>query len=302
MNSSPRLTVTEDDRRQLFILACTFFTYLLGVGAARYITGSVHWDRFGSGLFWVLLLQLVGWAANRLYLLWQPGPGNPPPTTAQELADRKKIASFLLLVAVTALAVAVLTSLVMYRNDWLNLESGFIMAAGIILVLTLVMAPLRLFERGFGELTLAVLVCNLVPVFAFLLQSRQYSPLMGFSTFPLTMLFLAMMIAVQFEDYGRDCLYCRNRLLVKIGWEWGIRLHSGFIIAAYFLIGVAFMQGLPWRMVWPPLLTVSLAGLQVFLLNRVAAGDKPNWRLVRFAAVGTFGLCVYLLGYSLWMG
>lgn len=303
MNETPlRFTLTQDDRRQLYLLLGVIGTYLLGVGAARYLVGTVEWDRFGMGLFWVILLQLAGWAANRLYLLWQPGPQNPPPSTEEELALRKKTGSFLLLLAVAALSVAALVSITMYRSGWLSSETGLWMAAGIVLLFALVLAPVRLIERGFGELTLAVLVCNLVPIFALLLQTRQYSNLIAFSTFPLTMLFLSMLIALQLEDYGQDCLYCRNRLLVKIGWEWGIRIHSGFIIATYFLIGLAVLQGVPWRMVWPVSLTVILAGFQVFLLNRVADGQKPDWRMVKFAAVDTFALAVYMLAYSFWIG
>lgn len=302
MNSTPRLTVIDDDRLQLPVMLGVIGTYLLGAGAARYITGLVDWNRFGLGLFWVLLLQLAGWAANRLYLLWQPGPKNPPPANEEEMAFRKRTAAFFLLVAVTSISVAALVSVIMVRDGWLVFESGAWMAVGLVLVFSLVLAPVRLLERGFGELTLAVLVCNLVPIFALMLQTREYSNLIAFSTFPLTMLFLAMLIALQFEDYGQDCLNCRNRLLVKIGWEWGIRLHSVFIIAAYFLIGLAFLQGLPWRMVWPVSLTVILAGFQVFLLNRVAGGAKPDWRMVKYAAIGTVALAIYMLAYSFWIG
>jgi hypothetical protein len=59
-------------------------------------------------------------------------------------------------------------------------------------------------------------------------------------------------------------------------------------------------MGLAWRIIWPVLLTPVIAVLQVYLLNRIASGEKPAWRLYRITAAALFLVSAYFLTYSYW--
>lgn len=301
MNEPSRLSARIQNRTQWFLLLCSVMLYFLGVGVANYQGITIHWQILMVGLFWVFLIQMAISLINVFYDLSLPSPENPPPTTEKELDQRKREGYVILAISATALTVAAIVTFSLFKDGHIGGQLAFIMTVGVVIALMLVIPPIRLMNRGFGELTIAILVCNLIPVFSYLLQADEYNRLMAMSTFPLTALFLAMVLAMQFENYATDCKYCRPNLLVKLGWVWGVRFHSILILAAYFFLGIAYLQGLPWRITAPFLLTTVLAVLQIYLMNRIVSGEKPAWKLLNISAAALFLLAVYLLGYSFWM-
>lgn len=286
----------------LFIWLSSVVLYLLGISIARYLGTTVDWDVAFSGFFWIILLEFALCFLNVYFTSYLPSDQNRSPLNNTDFEKQRKEGFLLLAVAATALTVAALVTLSLLHDVSLGGQVTFLMVIGLIASLLLILPPVRLMDRGFGELTIGILVCNLIPVFAFLLQTSEYNQLVAMSTFPLTALFISLTLAVEFEHYGSDCVSCKPKLLVKLGWVWGIRVHSVMILAAYLLIGFAYIQGLPWRITMPFLLTAILAVLQIFLMNRIAAGEKPAWKLLTSSALALFVLAAYLLGYSFWVG
>jgi 1,4-dihydroxy-2-naphthoate octaprenyltransferase len=161
--------------------------------------------------------------------------------------------------------------------------------------------PIRLESSGYGELTTSILVANLVPAFALLLLTGgDLHRLLAMSTFPLTILHLAMLLALELPDYATDIKYEKNTLLVRIGWEVGMRLHNLLILVAYLVLGLAVLLGLPPAIALPAFLSLPLGILQIFQMNRIAAGAKPNWTTLTLAAVTLFSATAYLLAFSFW--
>jgi 1,4-dihydroxy-2-naphthoate octaprenyltransferase len=76
--------------------------------------------------------------------------------------------------------------------------------------------PIRLVSTGYGELTTSILVANLVPAFAFLLQYGEFHRLLGMTTVPLTLLHLAMMIAFDLRITPIDMKF--ENLPYWLGW------------------------------------------------------------------------------------
>jgi 1,4-dihydroxy-2-naphthoate octaprenyltransferase len=301
MNDRSGLSVKFLNRSQLFLFLCTALMYALGAGIAHYQGKTIDWPVLFSGAFWLFLIQLSAGYLNDYYRLDAPDPSTPPDPSQKEIDQRRREKFTLLAISATGLTVAALVTFSLLRSGVLDIQISFVMAVVVFGVFLLVIPPVRLIQTGFGELTLAILVCNIVPLVSYLLQTGDYNRLVAMSSFPLTALFLAMILAMQFEHYGTDCIYCRSNMLVKLGWQWGGRLHSTLIILAYLLIGFAYIQGLPWRIVWPLLLTIVLAVLQVFLMNRIISGEKPVWILLNISAAALFLLTAYLITYSFWM-
>lgn len=160
--------------------------------------------------------------------------------------------------------------------------------------------PVRLVELGYGELTTSFVVASLVPAFAFILQSGELHRLVAMSTFPLIALHLAMMLAFELPDYANDIKFEKLTLMVRLGWERGLTLHNYLILAAYLLIGLAMLFGFPLSVALPALLSFPLGLFQIWYLNRIAAGAKPNWNLLGFLAILVFGVTAYLLTFSFW--
>lgn len=160
--------------------------------------------------------------------------------------------------------------------------------------------PIRLESSGYGELTSSILVANLVPAYALLLQTGDLHRLLAMSTFPLTFLHLAMLLALELPDYATDIKFEKNTLLVRIGWETGMRMHNLLILGAYLVLGLAILFGLPAAIALPAFLSLPLGVLQIFQMNRIAAGMKPNWITLTLAAVTLFSVTAYLLAFSFW--
>jgi 1,4-dihydroxy-2-naphthoate octaprenyltransferase len=160
--------------------------------------------------------------------------------------------------------------------------------------------PVRLVETGYGELTTSIVVASLVPALAFILQYGELHRLVTMSTFPLIALHLAMMLAFELPDYANDLKFEKLTLMVRIGWERGMTFHNILILAAYLLIGLAMLFGFPTPVALPALLSLPLGLFQIWYINRIAAGEKPNWNFLGVLAVLVFGVTTYLLAFSFW--
>ena len=66
------------------------------------------------------------------------------------------------------------------------------------------------------------------------------------------------------------------------------------------LMGLALAFNLPISIGLPAFLTFPLALFQIWYMNRIAGGIKPNWTLLMFVATAIFGLSAYLTTFALW--
>jgi 1,4-dihydroxy-2-naphthoate octaprenyltransferase len=160
--------------------------------------------------------------------------------------------------------------------------------------------PVRLASTGYGELTTSILVANLLPALAFLLQTGELHRLLAMSTFPLTALHLAMMLAFELPDYANDLKYDKNTLMVRLGWQRGMTLHNALILCAYLLLALAVSFGLPLSIAWPSFLTLPIGLLQIWQMRRVADGAKPNWMTLTITPMVLFAAMTYLLAFAFW--
>jgi len=159
-----------------------------------------------------------------------------------------------------------------------------------------------LVDNGYGELTEAILVANLFPGLAFLLQTGELHRLLAMMTFPLLIIFLAARLALSLEHYLPNLRYGQKTMMVVLGWQRGMRLHNWLVPLGYLLFALAFTLGLPWALTWPGLLTLPLAIFEVIQINRIAAGSRPSWRLLNLTAVALLALTVYFLSLAFWTG
>jgi len=160
--------------------------------------------------------------------------------------------------------------------------------------------PISLSRTGYGELTTSILVANLVPLFAFLLQYGEFHRLIAMSTFPLTALHLAMMVEFEFPDYSSDLKFGKHTLLVRMGWEKAMHFHNTLIVSAYLLLALAGLFGLPLPIVLPAFVPLPLGLLQIWQMRRIAAGGKPNWQTITLTGVVLFISEAYLLAFAFW--
>jgi 1,4-dihydroxy-2-naphthoate octaprenyltransferase len=288
--------------RPIFLVGAAL-VYGLGAGIARYLGIQIDWGVYLLGQAWVTALQLSAHYLNEAY----DGPvdsQNPQRTLfsgGSGAVGPGKLSRNVPFVA-AAITLTITASLTVLLIQFASLSPLIVL----IMVLSFLGAvfystpPIRLVSTGYGELTTSFLVANLVPAFAFLLQYGEWHRLLGMSTFPLTALHLAMMLAFELPDYATDLKYEKLTLLVRVGWQQGMFLHNILILSGFFILALATLMGMPPAVALPAFIPLLLGLLQIWQMRRISAGGKPNWNTLTLAAVVLFGSVAYLLAYAYW--
>ena len=145
--------------------------------------------------------------------------------------------------------------------------------------------PLRLCARGLGELTTALVVTGLVPVFAYDLQAGEVAaPVLFAAALPCALQF-AMLLAIEFPDAAGDAATGKRTLVVRMGALPAARLYAVITLVAFGALPLWVMAGLPARVAAAPIVLVPIAVWQASRVARGAYGERERWGSVAFWAV-----------------
>lgn len=288
--------------RPLFLLGAALL-YALGVGIARYLGVQVVWGTYILGQVWVTLLQLFTHyineffdaPADRDHMNRTPFSGGSGVVGPGKLSPRIP-----LMAALTCLAILASTTVILISLSLLTPETYLIMGLAFVGSFFYSAPPLQLKKSGYGEITTSLMVAFLLPMYAFILQSGELHRLVAMSTFPLSALHLAMILAFEFPDYAVDLKHDSRTLLVRMGWSRTMVLHNVSILSSYLLLGIAALFGLPNFVVLAALLSLPLGVFQIWQMRRIADGSKPNWILLTLGALALFGSMAYFMALAYW--
>ena len=290
--------------RPIYLLSAALL-YVMGAGIARYLSGQINWSSFFIGLVWVILILLGFQCLNEYFepssVADEPswkltpfsggsgafGPGRLPRQVA-------------LWSGLSCLTITASLTVLMLKNLGISLVGLVILFLIILGELLYALPPVRLVSAGYGELTMSIIMVALIPAWAFLIQGHDFHRLLIMLAFPLTILHLGMLLALEFPDYASDLKQGRKPIIIRIGWQRGMLLHNILILASFVILGVAFVFGLPLRLGWPVFFVLPLGIFQIWMMNRIGDGAKPNWNLLVLVALSTFGLTTYLLTFGFW--
>ena len=277
--------------------------YTLGAGISRYLGNPMDWGLFVLGQLWVTIFQ-IGFNFLFAYFYYPISKGDPKKIFIDDPNEdnpRFIRRDLLLSVAFTAFASIAVIGLLFYWRMELSAVVFLIMGLMIILMIIYTVPPFQGKRTGYGEIIQAMLFANLFPAVAFSLQYGEIHRLVAMSTFPITLLFIAYILVNQFQSYAKDLRKNENTLLMLIGWERGMVLHNFLILISFLLFGLAMLFGISHRVVLPVFLVLPLGIFQIWYINRIASGAKPNWHLLKATAISILGLTTYLLAFSYWI-
>ena len=288
--------------RPFFLLGAAL-VYALGVGIARYLGVTIDWGLYLLGQAYVTALQLSAQYLNEYFdapgdiqnqnrTLFSGGSG--------AIGPGKLSRNTALIAAVTTLTFLASISVVLLQQAPVSPLLILVMVVSFFGALFYSTPPIRLADSGYGELTTSILVANLVPAFAFIIQFHDFHRLVMMSTFPLTALHLAMMVVFELPDYAADLRQEKQNLLIRLGWQRAMSLHNLLILSAFLLLGISIWSGLPLAIALPAFLPLPLGFLQIWQMRRIAAGARPNWTTLNLTAVVLFISMVYLLAFAFW--
>ena len=281
-------------RPLLLLLAA--LTYLLGASISAYLGKSFQNLTFLLGLGGVVLAQL---SMNLLAEAFRPH--NEPMIEGETPAQKEALRSNLLYISYAALTACAMIAFLLYINQGLNLPTFIFLLLSLVLVVLYAVPPLRLLDRGFGELALAAHMAYVIPSIGFLLQAKENHRLLIMIAIPLTALTLAYFLILNFTSFPSDQKYQRATLLRRLGWESAVPLHHSLIIFAYVIFICSPIFGYSFLLIWPAFLTLPFAILQILLLRHISLGGKPSWTLLTTTALAVFGLTAYFLTLTFWL-
>lgn len=278
-------------------LFLTALTYSLGLGIASYLGTTLRVDlQFLAGTVLVLLMAASGLltAAFR--------PVNEPLVPGQAPHERDALRRRLLAFGVGCMGVAGMLIFALRRANLIQLDGALLLALFAAVALANALPPTRLSNRGFGELADAFLIASFTPIIAYFLQTESFHRLLTLFTFPLFLIFLSCMLALDFPVYADDIKYERRSLLTALTWQQAVPIHRLLLLAAYGVLAICPFLGVSFSLVWPPLLTAPLAAYQVFTLRGISNGAPPLWTVFKLSAISLMVLASYLMVLAFWLG
>jgi 1,4-dihydroxy-2-naphthoate octaprenyltransferase len=285
-----------------WILLIGSVAYFLGSGIAHYLGKPLSPVVFLLGLGWVTMIQVSCHLLKTLYDIQDECINRQSEIENKEKLDGIRARRAFLQASITTLTItAVLTVLLLSKEI-------FVPAGVLILILIFLVSffyavpPFRLVYRGYGELAESFLLANLIPAFAFLLQTGELHWLLARLTFPLTPLYLAVALALSMPQFSSDLRSGRRTFLIRLGCQRGMNIHNLLILSSFLLLVGGMIQGLPWALCWPGLLTFPLGLFQIRQMMLITGGEKPRWRLINFTSLALILLTVYFMAFTVWTG
>ncbi|MDO9302272.1 MAG: hypothetical protein Q7T89_12855 [Anaerolineales bacterium] len=277
-------------------------TYTLGASIPAYLGKPFQPLTFSLGLAGALLAQL---SMSLLAEVFRPH--NEPLIEDETPQQKETLRNNMLYVSIAALSSNAFIVYLLYINQVLALPSlrepqggAFILyLSSFFLVLAYAIPPIRLLNRGFGELTLAAHIAYVIPSIGFLLQAKENHRLLAVIIIPLTALALAYFLVINFTSFPSDEKYQRATLLRRLTWERAVPLHHSLLVFAYVIFAIAPVLG--FSILWTAFLTLPFALLQIILVRNISLGAKPNWTLLTSTALAVFGLTTYFITLTFWL-
>lgn len=277
-------------------LLLTALTYLLGASVPAYLGIVVQPGSFVIGLASVLLAQTAMALFGEVFR-----PHNEPLVEGETPAQKETLRNNMLYISVGLLATCGLIIFIIYLNQNLTLSTFYFLLSSILFVIMYAIPPIRLVDRGFGELILAAHIAYVTPSIGFLLQAGENHRLLFVLATPLIALGLAYFLVLNFVTFQADQKYHRGTLLRRLTWEHAVPLHHSLVAFAYVMYALAPMLGFSFNLIWPAFLTLPFALFQIIQLRAIANGNSPNWRLLTSTALAVFGLTTYFLTLTFWL-
>lgn len=270
-------------------------TYMLGVGIARYLGNETNVRMLGLGLLGVLLGQASMGLLEGVFR-----PASDPLTPGETREQRRALRNAALYTSLAALAAVGFTSYLIFTAGGLTGPVLINQILALVVILLFAIPPIRIADKGVGELLLAVQMAHVPISGGFLLQAGSPHPLVYVCVGSLTLLLVATLVVLDFPSFGQDLRYSRATLLTRVGWQNALRIHHLLLAGTYLILAAAPLSGFALERFLPAFLTIPFALLQVYLLQQVAGGARPMWGLMRANAVALFVLTAYLLTLSFW--
>jgi len=276
--------------------------YALGAGLTVYLGNQINWSHYFLGQGCVTMMQLSTYYLKSAFDLPAPNEIHNRFIQDEEIRQQSTVITrnTVLLAAASTLTTGAILTVILFSKSLININALIIIGIGLALVLTYAIPPFRLVYSGYGELIQAIIIANITPALSFTIQYGEIHQLLASLTFPLTALYVALLLATSLHNYTQDEFNQRRTTLTRLGWAHGMNLHNLLILFSYLVMVTSSFIDLPWVLLRSGLFTLPIGLFQIWQMMRIARGAKPNWTLLVVTAAATFALTAYFITFTLW--
>jgi len=281
--------------QHFFMLTASVLMYILGGGIAHYLGADVLSFEFWLGLLWVISVQIAG------YLLLQNFSLNAKDSNKNLVTiffNQKKISILTLSMLLFAVSGVYLAILIV--NNRVTIYIGTLFALTLLGLIALVIPPFELASKGYQEIAIAIFQGCLIPAFSFFLLFGNSHRLLLLIVFPMTLIAIAYYIAMDYSTFALDESIGRMSFIRILTWQRATPIHHILLISSYLFFLFGYGLGAPSKIFFIALLTLPLAGFQIFWLQRIVQGAKPIWSFFNVLSGSVFNLTAYFIALTLW--
>lgn len=274
----------------LFLLTANF----LGLAISHYLGIESQWPGFWNGFLFFLFI-FIGCKLIGKYIQVQT------PSYTQESKKKQETIFITLMSGIAFFAISIIPLVSLIISHMINPTNILFISLGIFIVGMVEVFPAQTTQWGLEEFLKAFLYANIIPAFAFSLQMNIYHRLVFLLTFPLFFLYLALFIVINISSVYDSNNMSSGSLLKKIGSFAVLRLHNLSLLMGYLILLAGTFFELPWKLIWPALMTIPTGLIQIWQVNQILSGRKPNVQALNFSAVCIVLFTAYFLILSLWL-
>jgi 1,4-dihydroxy-2-naphthoate octaprenyltransferase len=282
--------------KQISILLISMIMYFLGGGLAHYYGADYNQVDYWLGLLWIICVLNAGFLLITYF------------SAASDFDQEKEFLNWyhtnrklLLQLAFFFLTICGFIIVLLIINNKMTFNLGFIFTTTIIGFNIMTISPFSRSNRGYQEILMAIYVGCLIPSTSFFILNPEYHKGLLFITFPLTCIALVSFLAYDFSTFARDQTIDRKTFLRTLTWQTAIPVHNSLLIGSYIFFASGYIFGFPISFIWPALLTLPLACLQIYWLYRISRGGRPIWKFFNVLITSVFGLTAYFITFTFWI-
>lgn len=274
----------------LFLLTANF----LGLAISHYLGIKSQRSGFWNGLLFFLFF-LIGCKLIGRYFQIQTT------SYAKESKKKQETIFITLMSGIAFIAIGFIPLVSLITDHFINPINILFISLGIFIIGMVEILPSQTSQWGLEEFFKAFLYANIIPAFTFSLQTNHYHRLVFLLTFPLFFLFLSLFIVNNISLVYLSQDESAGSLIKKIGSFAVLRLHNLSLLMGYLILLAGTFFELPWKLIWPGLTTIPIGLIQIWQVNQILSGRKPNMPVLEFTAISIALFMAYFSILSLWL-
>ena len=272
-------------------------TYVLGAGLVQYVREMRSWPVLFQGLVFLLLIS-ISLELLRVLQDLQDVRKWPEGLMFEEAKQARLVLGLVcavLMTVATTLFIGWMVNGILWQG-LIFLLIGLI-AAGSLYYLSRVLEAFSPFQI----LIEAALFVVIPPAVAYFLQSQDLHRLLTLVVFGLVPAYMSYRVLMGLKWFSRDQKYRKMTIVTYLGWPKAMVLHNAMILLTYLLFALIAILGFPWFLLWPVFLTLPIGLVEIWLMERVRRGGKPQWAVMQFATASVLLLPIYLIAFAFWI-